>query len=100
MKLKQGLYFTGGFLLVFLMHYLSVHMYAQVCTPPGFTGVLQSILLTGSPMCKVFLEIINFTHTTYASILAGFLTMVLISVNGAWNGLTTAESPPPATNNE
>lgn len=75
---------TAPFLVVFLLHYASAHAYASICTPLSITGMFQSMITTGSPVCKVLLDALTYTSNTYTTIVAGAIGAFLLHLN---NGL-------------
>jgi hypothetical protein len=44
--------FIKFYLIWIILHYVSTHAYAYICTPIGFTGFISSPLLAISPICK------------------------------------------------
>ena len=78
--MKQILVYAIPFTLVFLSHYISTNMYAALCANFSIRGLLQSFMLTGSPMCNILLNVINSTYTNYGLIIGGIGTFLLQSI--------------------
>ena len=66
----------------FLTHFIASNIYSFVCTPLTLWGVLQSIIVTASPVCSTILSVMNYTQNMYGSLLLGmgaYLIKVLAS---------------------
>ena len=75
--------FVFPLVLLFSLHFLSVHVYAGYCVPFSFDGLFRSFLATASPLCTALLSIINHTHNLYGIIVASTATIIVAKcVNG------------------
>lgn len=55
--------------VAYTAHYTSAKLYNEFCVPDGFWGYLQGIVTTGSPVCKVGMEIMSHTQLSYSTVL-------------------------------
>ena len=69
------------FVVMFFGHYTAANVYAAVCAPLSFQGLLLSIVGTGSPVCNGLLSIVNYTSNTYNLILSGFIVFLAGAVS-------------------
>ena len=51
---------------MFLAHYVATNIYASVCAPASFSGFIQSLLMTGSPVCNLALNVMHYTSDGYS----------------------------------
>jgi hypothetical protein len=70
------------FITIFTVHYIAANMYAGVCAPLSPLGIIQSILMTGSPACGLILTIINHTNNAYTTLIAGIASTTLYMITG------------------
>jgi hypothetical protein len=82
-KMNRILSFTIPLFAVFLMHYISANAYASICAPIGFSGLVQSLFTTSSPVCNSLLSIINYTSNNY-NILMTSLIAIGCNVCNEW----------------
>lgn len=69
------------FLLVFLTHYACTHLYLHICAPPfTISGLLQSFLATGSPVCTVLLSIMHTSSHLYTLAMVGGAALCIASL--------------------
>ena len=73
---KFGKY-VSPFAVVFLTHYISANVYSNVCAQFTLSGFLQSLLLTGSPVCGTLLHVVQYTQNSYGVMLAGAGALIL-----------------------
>lgn len=73
--------------VVFGLHYVSTHLYAQICVPWGMEGFFLSILTTSSPICSGLLNTIVFSSHSYASLIAAGLSIFFAASSFPWYGL-------------
>ena len=66
-------------MIAYSTHYGATKFYNHFCVPDGILGFLKGVLTTGSPMCKVGIEIMNGTQVSYSNIL--LLTIARIFVD-------------------
>ena len=62
------------------VHVSSSLAYGYVCVPHSITDVLQSIVVTASPVCSTLLTIMQATQTNYATILTSTFTAGLLTL--------------------
>jgi hypothetical protein len=55
----------------FVAHYVSANVYANMCVPFTIRGLIQSIALTGSPVCSTVLTVMNQTQNIYGGVVVG-----------------------------
>ena len=55
----------------FVAHFLAANIYANVCTPLSVSGIMQSLILTASPVCSTVLTVINYTQHAYGGLILG-----------------------------
>lgn len=67
----------GPFLTVYLVHYAAANAYASLCTPLSLWGLIQSLLLTASPICTALLTVVQNSNNSYGLIVSGLLTSLL-----------------------
>ena len=69
--------FVIPFVTSFTTHYAATHIYAAMCAPLSLWGILQSAVLTGSPICSAILGVINHTHNAYGAIILGISGVII-----------------------
>ena len=62
------------------VHVSSSVVYGHACVPHGITDLLQSIVVTASPVCSTLLTIMQATQSNYATILTSTLTASLVGL--------------------
>ena len=63
--------------IIWTTHWLIIQLYAAICAPVGFVGLLNSFLLLGSPTCQ-FLNYVQYHLSThYVAVLASMGVSVL-----------------------
>jgi hypothetical protein len=81
-QFRPYLLVIGPFLTVFLVHYAAANAYASFCTPLSLWGLVQSLLLTASPICSALLTVVNNSNNSYGlivtGIVSGFLTKLAL----------------------
>lgn len=55
----------------FLAHFTSANLYATLCAQLTPWGVIQSLMITGSPLCSTILSVINYTQYVYGGFIIG-----------------------------
>lgn len=63
-KISSIVLVLGG---VYTLHWTSVQFYSSYCAPPGFSGIVTSILQSASPLCIATTYIQFYTAQTYYS---------------------------------
>ena len=77
MSFKTFFYFFLPFFGVFGIHYITANLYADLCCPLSVSGILQSMMMTGSPACGVMLSVLNYTNNAYTATTAGMATLLI-----------------------
>ena len=76
---------------LFISHWTSVQIYSYVCAPPGIKGLLQSFVLSPSPICIAINYIQFYTIELYYTLWLGmsisFFKLVIDNVNKLSNNL-------------
>jgi hypothetical protein len=67
MGYQTGLKAIGCSLLILIIHYVAVHLYAHICVPLTLWGAFQSIFTTASPPCYFMLMIANRTSEMHTA---------------------------------
>jgi hypothetical protein len=77
---KPGLIISGYFLLFYISHWGSVQIYTIYCQPSGFTGLMNSLITTGSPLCYALWKFADVILTNYVTLWSGitFITLLLL----------------------
>jgi hypothetical protein len=47
------------------IHWISVRVYSNYCSPPGLIGLITSIFNTANPFCSYILDILEHTKNFY-----------------------------------
>jgi hypothetical protein len=82
--------FIVPFVTSFSIHYFATHIYANVCVPLSPAGVIQSLLLTGGPVCSMILTVVNYTHNAYGAVILGMSGVIIQQLTNAGVGATAA----------
>lgn len=72
--------FVIPFVSSFSVHYAATHIYAAMCAPLSLWGILQSAVLTGSPICAAILGVINHTHNAYGAVILGISGVIIRAI--------------------
>ncbi len=83
--LKTIKYFSLPFLIVFI-HWISVYIYSRYCIPTNMSGILTSMISTGSPICSTLISIAEKTSSLYIStwVLIGVYVISVINDFSKW----------------
>lgn len=60
-------------IIVYVTHYASTNLYANICADLGFIGFIKSFVTAGSPICNALLSVINTTHNSYSVLITGLI---------------------------
>lgn len=81
----QAFQMASGFIMVGVLHWFVVNLYANFCAPPSLFGAIQSFVTMGSPVCqflnKVQYELTNHFSFAITIMASSFLTLVKSQVN-------------------
>ena len=75
------------FVIVFMSHYVAVHIYAELCVPFSLKGLITSLITTASPWCTGLITIINNTHNMYIVVVAGVIVSLVTGLRVAVTGI-------------
>jgi hypothetical protein len=64
-------------IIVYLTHYFTSQLYANLCVPFTWEGFFLSVLTTASPVCTGLLNIINTSSQSYGIAISGGITWFL-----------------------
>lgn len=59
-------------------HYTATSFYTAFCIPDGFSGFLQGVFTTASPVCASTLNVMTATQVTYGSIVTYMIGHLLV----------------------
>jgi hypothetical protein len=65
------------FVIVYGLHILATHFYANICVSITLAGFINSLFLIGSPICSMILQIINNTNTAFIAIISSLCLLVV-----------------------
>ena len=64
--------------IAYSAHYSVAKVYNEFCVPDGFLGYFQGMMTTGSPVCKVGMDIMSNTQVSYSTVIAMGVSRIIL----------------------
>ena len=72
--------YMGFILMLNMLHWTSVHVYVNLCTPMTWWGPFYSLVATASPMCQVVNNVQIELSKTYSSVWINLCAFCLMNI--------------------
>lgn len=80
-------------LISYSAHYVTTKAYSTACVPDGIYGFLQGLVISGSPVCQVGIQVMTATQVSYSTvIMMGISRLILDTVAPSSDGAKTPSS--------
>lgn len=68
----------GSAFVAYSAHYGMTKLYNQFCVPDGFWGYLQGFVTTGSPLCKMGMDVMTHTQVSFSTVILTGVARILL----------------------
>jgi hypothetical protein len=79
--------------IAYSAHYSVAKVYNEFCVPDGLWGYFQGMITTGSPVCKVGMDIMSNTQVSYSTVIVMGVSRIILD----WVAPGTSETACPAS---
>ena len=56
-------------LISYSAHYAATKAYSTACVPDGIYGFIQGLVISGSPVCQVGIQVMSATQVSYSTVI-------------------------------
>ena len=64
--------------IAYSAHYSVAKVYNEFCVPDGLWGYFQGMITTGSPVCKVGMDIMSNTQVSYSTVIVMGVSRIIL----------------------
>ena len=80
--------------IAYSAHYGVAKVYNEFCVPDGLWGFFQGMVTTGSPVCKVGMDVMSNTQVSYSTVIMMGVTRIILDWVAPGTGAACAGTCP------